>query len=376
MMTKKAKLWNMTGRDAACCTLLTLLIFLCFHAVHAQTTTPLYQVFLLHDVDETGLDRLIFIDTLTGQETTIEVYGERYIIAGENVLFFETPSRSVRLASPNGSVRDHPFIHTDSQTYRIDWVVSQDNSLIAWTVTQGNQSSLITYTTVADMEGVLPRQILVDGPLDGIRAMPIAFSDDQTQLYMDYQPDGIGDLTPFTQYAGMFSIVIPQNNGDQIGEPSFLPGEPGCFCGGGIGAGWLLRLSLTADLTGYNVRVYNLLGAVEQTIPALSLRNYTQAGDFLISPDGTRAVYALARVEGFGTPNQSVTTVFALVDLQDMSQALLGDPITTFVHPIAWTEDNTGLIFTTPERDGTWKLSVVNGVLTKIAEATYIGTLP
>jgi hypothetical protein len=341
---------------------------------YAQVT-PLYQVFLLRNVDETGLDRLIFVDVFTGEETTAEVSGERYTIAGNNVLFFDTSLRSVRLAAPNGTVRDHPFIRTDNSTYRIDWVLSQDNTLIAWTVTQGTSQALITYTTVADIDGVLPRQILIDGPLQGIRAMPIAFSDDQTLLYMDYQPDGISDLTPFTQYAGIFSLNIPQDAAGQVGEPNFLPGEPGCFCGGGIGAGWFLRLALTSDLTGYNVRVYNILGGVEQVIPALPLRSYTQAGDFLISPDGTRAVYALAQVEGFGTANQTVTTVFALVDLQDMSQALLGDPITTFVHPIAWTEDNTGLIFTTPERDGTWKISVINGALTNIADATYIGTL-
>ncbi len=342
----------------------------------AQETASLYQVFVLRDVDASGFDRLIFVDALTGDETTIDVTGERYTIAGNEVLFFDIASRSVRLAAPNSTIRAHPFIRTDSNTYRIDWILSQDNSLIAWTVTQGiSQSSLITYTTVAGIDGTLPRQILIDGPLEGIRAMPIAFSDDQTLLYMDYQPDGIGDLTPFTQYAGIFSINVPQDAAGQVGEPSFLPGEPGCFCGGGIGAGWFLRLALTSDLNGYNVNVYNILGGVEQTIPALPLRNYTQAGDFLISPDGTRAVYALAQVEGFGTPEQSVTTVFALVDLQDMSQALLGDPITTFVHPIAWTEDNTGLIFTTPERDGTWKISIVNGSLTKIADATYVGML-
>ncbi|MFN8374525.1 MAG: hypothetical protein U0694_16810 [Anaerolineae bacterium] len=352
-----------------------LSLLLLTQSVMAQSVPP-YQVFVLHHVDESDMDRLIFVNTVTGEEISTDVFGTQYTIAGDNVMFFDTSARRVKLASADGIVRDHPFINTDSSTYRIDWIVSSDNALVAWTVTQRTaQAGLITYTTVSDIDGILPRQILVDGPLDGIRALPIAFSDDQTLLYMDYQPDGIGDITPFTQYAGIFSVNVPQDAQGEVGAPTFLPGEPGCFCGGGIGAGWLLRLSLTDDLTGYNLRVHHLLGDIEQTIPALPLRNYTQAGDFLISPDGTRAVYALANVEGFGTANQSVTTVFALVDLQDMSQALLGDAITTFVHPIAWTEDNTGLIFVTPERDGTWKLSIVNGTLTNIADATYIGTL-
>src|SRR5689334_1680405 len=131
-MMMKGKSWRWR-RGKTCLaptiTLIALLLALS-HIVYAQTTAPIYQVFLLRNVDESGLDRLIFIDTLTGEETTAEVYGERYTIAGDNVLFLDTSSRAVRLVSANGVVRDHPFIHTDSQTYRIDWVVSQDNSLI------------------------------------------------------------------------------------------------------------------------------------------------------------------------------------------------------------------------------------------------------
>jgi hypothetical protein len=159
----------------------------------------------------------------------------------------------------------------------------------------------------------------------------------------------------------------------ETGEQDYLPEEPGCFCGAAIEAGLFLRLTLTEDLSGFDMVVHNLTGRVEQAIPALALPNYTQAGDILIAPDGTRAVYALAQVRGFGSANESVRTVFVLVNLEDMTQTALTEPITTYVQPVAWTEDNSAVIFTSPEQDGTWKVYLSDGTLDKVAEATYVG---
>jgi hypothetical protein len=209
--------------------------------------------------------------------------------------------------------------------------------------------------------------VLVDGPREGIRALPVSFSADNTTLYMDFQPDGIGVLTPFRQYAGLFAVDVDS------GIQEFLPDEPGCFCGAAIEAGLFMRLSVTDDLSGFDVLVYNLAGQVEQTIPALALPNYTQAGDILLTSDGTRAVYALAQVRGFGSANESVRTVFVLVNLEDMTQSALTEPITDYVQPVAWTEDNSAVIFTSPERDGTWKVNLDTGILDKVAEVTYVG---
>ena len=79
-------------------------------------------------------------------------------------------------------------------------------------------------------------------------------------LYMDYQPNTIGDLTPFRQYAGLFALDLIS------GETSSLPGEPGCFCGAGIGADMFLRLTL-AD-SGFNLRIRNLSNDSETTAAA------------------------------------------------------------------------------------------------------------
>ncbi len=350
--------------------LVCLIVFMSQPADAQNGDSQLWQVFLQRDINDLGFDRLVFVDALTGDETPSEVFGERYTPVGEAIVFYDSAADRVMMASPDGRVREHPFIQPGGQTRRVDWVVSPDQSRIAWTLTNGESASaLTTITTVANVDGTNAHQIFVDGPRERIRALPVAFSSDSTVLYMDFQPDGIGALTPFKQYAGLFQVDL------RSGEQTYLPDEPGCFCGAAFEAGLFLRLAVTQDLSGFDLEVNNLAGQVEQTIAALKLQNYTQAGDILIAPDGTKAVYALAQVRGFGSDNESVRTVFVLADLEAMTQTALTEPITTYVQPVAWTEDNSAIIFTSPERDGTWKVSLSDGTLVKIAEATYVGEL-
>jgi len=328
------------------------------------------QVFIQRDIDPAGTDRLQFIDMLSGELASVDVFGERYTLFGRSVMFFDPSLNRVRLAIADGRVRNHPFVQPLETTRRLDWLVAGDQ--IAWTMTEElANGQLRTRTTVANLDGGNPREVLTDGPRPGIRAMPVAFSADGSQLYMDYQPDGIADFTPFPQFAGLFAVDVDG------GEPVMLPGEPGCFCGAGLGAGLLLRLELTDDLSGYDVVVQHLNAGTSERIDALRLSNYTQAGDVIIAPDGSQAVYALAQVRDFGGPTQSVQTVFVLVDLRDKTQTTLTSPITTFVHPVAWTEDDTAVIFTSadPNLDGTWKIDLDDGRLSKVADATYLGVM-
>jgi len=333
--------------------------------VAAAQTAPVFEVFLRRDVDEIGADRLIFIDLLTGDETPVEVVGERYTLLGEAIMYYEPATNRVMLAEPDGTTRPHPFIQPSANTRRIDWLISPTR--IVWTLVEGETESLTTLTTVANRDGTNPHPILTDGPRSSIRALPIAFSADGTQLYMDFQPEGISDFTPYPQYAGLFAVDLA------TGEWDYLPDEPGCFCGAGFGGGLFLRLNVSRDLSGFDLRVFNLMAQIDTTISAQPIRDFTQAGDIVVSPDGSRAVYALAQITDFGRPTQSARTVFMLVDLSLMTQIPLTEPITTFVEPLAWTEDNSAIILTSRQRDGTWKISLTDGALIKVAEATYLG---
>ncbi len=327
------------------------------------------QVFIARNVDGLGTTRLILVDLLTGQERTVDVFGERFSVTPQGVMYYSPADKRVKVVGGDGSITEHPFVQPGETSRRIDWVVDADGQRIAWTLTDGRDGALTTLTEVADVNGENRRLLLADGPRAGIRAFPVAFSPDQTALYMDYQPDSIGDLTTFRQYAGLFAVAL------EDAEVLSLPGEPGCFCGGGFGGGWFLRLTLTPDLPNFALRVTQLERGQSEMLSALPLTDFTQGGDVLISPQGARAIYALAQVRNFGTPEQQIQTVLVQVDLTTLTQTVLGDVIDFLLRPVAWTEDESAVILSSPQFDGTWKIGVPDGELEQTARATYLGTI-
>ena len=344
----------------------------------AQDETPAatapVSVFAENDVDDTGLDRLIFVNMRTGEEAAIEVYGDQYTVLTDAVMYYDYSRLRVRLAEPDGIVYDHPFIQPGPDSLRLDWVISEDGSHIAWTLTSRDiQGRLQTTTYVAMVDGSNMREVLhqVDEENRVLRALPIAFSADHTRLYMDEQPDRVSEFTPFKLYARLFEVNL------ETGETAPLPGERGrCLCGADINQDRLLRLRLTEDLQAFDLHVVDLAGDVEETLPALRLNtSYDTGGDVLLAPDGSRAVYALSHVTDFGLSTQSIRTVFVLVNLNTMSQEPLTQPIQTFVIPADWTEDNSALILTNPLQNGTWKINLADGRLERIADATYLGRM-
>jgi hypothetical protein len=345
---------------------LFLLLWSCAGQTRAQSVFSPTDVFLQRT---SGVDTLIFVNHVTGEETRVEVDGERYTLLDQAVMYFDRQTRRVMLAEPDGSTRQHRFIQMEADSRRIDWLVSPDKQQIIWTLTTADAGQLSTVTRLLSDTADI-REVFRDGPrTDGLRALPVAFNADYSKLYMDYQPDGVEALTAFPQYAGLFEVNL------ENGQQRFLPGEPGDFTGAGFGAGLFLRLELTNTLEGFDVHAFNLITGFDSVIPALRLRGYTQAGDMLVAPNGKYAVYALSQITGFGTSRQSVRSVFVLVDLVTMTQSALTDPITTFVRPVAWTEDNSAVIFTSPQNDGTWKVNLQGKGLQKIATFAYLGTL-
>ncbi len=347
---------------------LFLLMIGSLSAQDATATTHVWEVFLRRDA-VTGADNLTFVDVITGDETPVTISGERYTLVGNGVMYYDRVANRVMLVYPDGQTGEHPFIQPGTETRRVDWQLSADGKKIAWTLTEGTPTALTTLTSIASIDGTDVHEVLSDGPRNAIRAIPVGFSPDYTTLYMDFQPDGFADFTPMPQYAGLFGVDIAS------GQWNYLPDEPSCFCGAGFGAGVLLRLKVSQDLSGFDVHVYNLAGKIEQTIPAQPLRGYTQAGDVVISPDGHQAVYALAQIQNFGRADQSVRTVFMLIDMDLKTQTALTQPITTFVEPHSWTEDNSAILLTSRQQDGTWKINLSDGKLTRVADATYLGTV-
>ena len=317
------------------------------------------QVFLISN------SQLIFIDLLTGNSRTLPVNGDHFTVVKNGVMFYDRTRRRVMIVTPDGTRTEHPFIQPSDGVTRIDWTISHDEQTIAWTETSGAPAALTTLTYIAGIDGSQQHQVLSDGPRNSIRAYPVAFNEEKSILYMDYQPDTIGDLTPFRQYAGLFALDLVS------GSSNSLPGEPGCFCGAGIGADTFLRLTL-AD-SGFNLRIRSLTNSTEATLTPIN--NFTQGGDVLIAPDGNRAVYALAQITGFGTPAQSVQTVIVLVDLLNLSQRALAPPVDRLLRPILWTEDDSAVLFADPQAQTTWKAMVRDGSFEQVASGLYLGTI-
>lgn len=341
-------------------------------SVDAQGVTRRnWEVYVQRGIGTDGADRLTFIDILLGERVTVEAFGERYTILGNTVLYFDYRNQRVMQATAAGTTLPHPFIRLENGATRVDWMVSPEARHVAWTLTYlEGEDALTTTTFVADANGTNRREVLQDGPRRAIRALPVAFNSDYTILYMDAQPDGLGRFTAYPQYAGLFSLNLATS------EVTSLPGEPGCFCGAGFGGDWYLRLVLPEDLGGFDVQIQNLSSGTIQQLPAIRILNFTQAGGLLISPDGERAVYALAQVEGLGTQDQFVRTVFMLVDLVNMTQIDLNEPISQYLIPVAWTEDNTAILLVDPSQDGTWKYPLDgDGRLIRVAEGTFLGRL-
>lgn len=343
-----------------------ILIITGFGFTHAQSNdNPPVQVFLSPRDD--GRDNLIFSNLLTGDERRLALAGSRYTMTDDGVMFFDRSSGRVRLALADGSLRDHPFVQPTADARRVDWAISTNR--VAWTVTTGTDTALSTQTWVANADGINPRLIFSDGPRSGIRAYPVAFSSEGATLYMDYQPDTIGDITPLRQYAGLFALDV--TTGDAVS----LPGEPGCFCGAGFGGGWFLRLALAPG--GFDLLMFNLAReSTETRIAAMSYPDFTQGGGFLINPNGTQAAYALSKIGGLSSGASSGDqTVIVLVDLLNMTQRPTAPPFDGLLRPISWMEDGSGILLSDPRATATWKLEPATGSLNRIAVGMVLGTL-
>jgi hypothetical protein len=281
---------------------LILGLLLWIQPVQAQTIIHhTWEVYLEENVNADGADRLIFLDILTGEVTSAQVFGENYTALGDRILFFDGFNRSVMTVNTIGTVTPHPFIQLGTAR-RVDWILSSDQRLIAWTLTYDDPTGLRTVTHLANPDGANQREVWIDGPrTDGLRALPVAFSVDNSAIIMDFHPDIISDFAPYTQYAGLFRL----NLADSSIAP--LPDDDSpCFCSATLRAGQLLRLSVRPDLAGFDVLVFDLGSGRSTTIDAIRLVDFTQAGNILIASDGSRAVYALSQIPNFSEDPENV----------------------------------------------------------------------
>ena len=350
--------------------LLALVLLLAGLPAQARPAPPVrapLDAFVLEGPTPGEPDTLVLTNLLTGETQQQSVTGAQYGIAGDSVVYLDESSGRVMMFGADGALREHPLIQPPAGARRIDWAYSPVANLVAWTVTEGTPDALTTTTYIASPDGAGARLVLRDGPRSGIRAFPVAFSEDGGTLFLDYQPDTIADLAPMQQYAALFALDLTS------GSASSLPGEPGCYCGGAIGAGRFVRMALAS--AGFDVTVFDLAGGAQTVIPSLGYPDFTQVGDVLISPDGSKAFYTLLQFVAGGAPGE-LRAIYAVADLVNGRQRTLNaeDPDTRLLRPVAWTDDGGAVFMRAADEPGTWRLNVASGEISRVAEATFIGS--
>ncbi|MDE2775308.1 MAG: hypothetical protein OXI77_05125 [Chloroflexota bacterium] len=326
-----------------------------------------------NDADPSRTD-VIFINLLSGDETTLSAPGERFTLTSGGVIYFDLAERQVKLGKADGIVRNHPFIIANSETRRVDWVVSEDREWIVWTISrQVADGQLITATWLADVGGAEVRELLVYGPRDGIQLLPIGIGKDLREVFMEAHAFGSERLSAYTRRTGLFALVLA----DDGLVTRALPGDQSCFCAVGFGANVMLRLAPNPAKGGLDVEVFRLDGdgGDPQVIPALSRGSYSEGGNIVLSADGKQAVYALSQVGGAADEDVEMRSVVIHVDIENGRQRIVGSPLPGLIRPLRFGAENRAALIALEQHDRTLKVDLEDGRLIEVAGAVYLGQL-
>ncbi|MCY4146222.1 MAG: hypothetical protein OXE95_06080 [Chloroflexi bacterium] len=349
--------------------LLILSLLCCAWLAQAQAVPPpqRWDLFLLRDSSDADRPTLGFVNLLSGEVTEVAVQGSQFGVTTLGVIYLDSDDRTVKLAEADGTIRNHPFIALAPGDHSIDWIIAADGARIAWTVArQLADESLATTTWLANSDGNQLRELLADRPRAGIRLRPVAFRPQSEQLIMEaHASEGI-EASPYRLRAGLFALDFAA---DEVSSRA-LPGEQDCYCAFGIGADAMLRLR-QASAGGFAVEVFALESSQARLIEALPLADYPYAGNLIVSADGSLAVYALSQTAG----DTGARTVLARIDLIAARQEIISRPIPALIRPLAFSEDNSALLFTTASEGGTWKLRLADGTINKVADGVYLGRM-
>lgn len=331
-----------------------------------------WDVFTKRNATNPSLTDVIFIDLLSGEQSTLSAPGERFTLTSSGVIYYDLAERQVKLGKADGIIRDHPFIIVNSETRRVDWVISEDKERIVWTISrQIADGQLITATWLADVTGAEIRELLVYGPRDGIQLLPIGFGPEQREVFMEAHAAGSERLSPYTRRTGLFALALED---DELITRA-LPGDQTCFCAVGFGGNLMLRLAPNRAQGGLDVEVYRLDGGDPQVIPALARGNYSEGGNIVLSADGKQAVYALSQVGGVADEGAEIRSVVIHVDIENGRQRIVSSPLPGPIRPLGFGEENRAALIALEQRDATLKVDLEDGRLVEVADAVYLGQL-
>ena len=338
--------------------------------VQPESQQHSWDVFIKRQAANPALTDVIFIDLLSGDESTLSASGERFTLTNGGVVFLDSAERQVKLAKADGIIRDHPYINLPSEAHLVEWAVSDDKDLIVWSVSRFvEDGQLITATWLADAAGIEIRELLVYGPRDGIQLLPIGFGQARGEIYMEARVQGSEGVSPYSRRTGLFALALSK---DELVTRA-LPGDQACFCAVGFGSNLMMRLAPNRESRGLDVEIYQLGGGDSKVIPALSRGSYSEGGNILISADGKHAVYALSRIGDGADERDEIRTVLVHVDIEEGRQQIASSPIAGTIQPLAFGEDYRTVLIAVGQREQTLKADLEDGRLVEVADAVYLG---
>ena len=355
-------------------TLALLQTVLAFGQDNAQPELQLHSwdVFTRRNAENAAQTDVIFIDLLSGDQSTLSTTGERFTLVNNGVIFLDTAERQVKLGKADGVIRDHAFINLTADSHRVDWAISNDKEWIVWSISrQVEDGQLITATWLADIAGTEIRELLVYGPRDGIQLRPIGFGEDQSEIFMEAMALGSEGSGIYTRRTGLFALALVE---DELVTRA-LPGDQTCFCAVGFGANRMLRLAPNRASHGLDVDIYAFDSGEKQTIPALSRGNYSEGGNILVGADGKNAVYALSQVRKVEGEMDEIRSILVHLDIENGRQRIASSPIAGPIRPLSFSAHNRAAIVAAEQSGQTLKVELEGGRLVTVADAIYLGQI-
>jgi hypothetical protein len=309
---------------------------------------------------------IYFLDALSGLSTVVTVdSGQNFTLAGDYVLYEKPQNGAIMRATLGGMVEPHPFIRRTPDLRALRWVVSPDHQGLAWVqvTAEGLSEAYVAWADGRDL-----RQLPIALPDTSVELAPAALTRGLTDFFYDITPPL--DPAALPVYLS-YSYLARYSMADETFYP--LPEEPNCPCGAGFSADGRIfaRLEAQGAEGPFHLRVWDLRSDASTLIPAPDIP-YRLAGDLLLNASGTYAVYSVATP---ASESSAAQYALVLVDVVARQQYLVMPPGPDRFRPLAFIDDDGGLLLADVTQSGTYKFSLLSGDLQQVSSQTYLGTI-
>ncbi|MCC7209739.1 MAG: hypothetical protein IT323_20695 [Anaerolineae bacterium] len=331
-----------------------------------------YDVFLTDDGDAAA-QQVLFVDARTGLSVVVAAPGSDHTLIKQGVIYREAGTGFVRIATPDGRADIFAPIPPGQPNVRVDWVVSPGRERLAWTVTVSDGPNLVSDLYIAPGDGSGAQLALHATSTQGIGVLPLAVGD--AGDWVDYArradlfapPSEDGSAPPSPRSAVDEALRLDVAAGASAPLPELPATAPGCPCPVAVTPDGARFARLWADEDGaFAVTVWEIGADFSAQVEPLAT-DYERAAGLLLSPDGERAVYTLARGQ------TRLRYALVVANLLTGEQRLVNDRLDGDLRAAAFVAGGEALLMTGALGEGTYKVWLADGVAVQVSPHTYLG---